>query len=213
MMDAERPAYYKLYADAWDEINRNLPRAQAAKLVYAMMAYFFDGEEPGDGELPKPARALFNIQRSQIGSYRQNALNGRKACKKPAKELTETCEVSDQVSTQKPTQEIEGSQPTLAAETPKVGYKAPAKGPAKGPSNIINHKSLITNNSLVLVSREEAARAEAGAAQGRPAPALPTRAEYDRVARLLETQGLDALTEHDREVYHAGHKAYATSQM
>ena len=72
------------------------------------------------------------------------------------------------------------------------------------------------------------ARAEAGAGQGRPAPALPSwaeliggapapdeplpdRAEYDRVARMLEDGRYGELTEHDREVYHAGHKAYASN--
>ena len=46
-------------------------------------------------------------------------------------------------------------------------------------------------------------------AKGRPAAALPSQAEYERVERLLETEGLDALTPEDREVYHEGHAIYA----
>ena len=80
--------------------------------------------------------------------------------------------------------------------------------------------------TLRVVTGTDPERAEAGAGQGRPAPALPSwaevlwtapkqetepppRAEYDRVARMLEEGRLDELTEHDREIYHAGHKAYA----
>lgn len=72
----------------------------------------------------------------------------------------------------------------------------------------------------------ESPRAEAGAGQGRPAPALPSwaelmggapapeepvpdRAEYDRVERMLQDGRFDELTEQDRKIYHAGHKAYA----
>lgn len=248
-MAEDKPTYYRLYADAWDEVNHNLPRAQAAKLLYAMAAYFFDGEEPSESDLPKPARALFNIQRSQIANYRKNALNGRKASQKPDKNLSETCEKPDQLFTQKPTQEIEVPDTHLPAETQNLGHKAPDKAPAKGPSNINNHKSLITNEAAALLpsaersggvsqphknnfeslrveAPEDPERAEAGAGQGRPAPALPSwaevlgtapkqetepppRAEYDRVARMLEEGRFDELTEHDREIYHAGHKAYA----
>lgn len=248
-MSEDKPTYYRLYADAWDEVNHNLPRAQAAKLLYAMAAYFFEGEEPSESELPKPARALFNIQRSQIANYRKNALNGRKANQKPDKNLSETCEKPDQLFTQKPTQEIEVSNTHLPAETQNLGHKAPAKAPAKRPSNIINHKSVITNEAdALLPSAErsvgvsqpdkqnpktlrvdtgtESPRAEAGAGQGRPAPALPSwaelmggapapeepvpdRAEYDRVERMLQDGRFDELTEQDRKIYHAGHKAYA----
>lgn len=42
----------------------------------------------------------------------------------------------------------------------------------------------------------------------RPA-ALPSRAEYERIARKLETEGLDAITPDEREAYHKGHAAYA----
>ena len=198
-MAEDKPTYYRLYADAWDEVNRNLPRAQAAKLLYAMAAYFFEGEEPTESELPKPARALFNIQRSQIANYRKNALNGRKASQKPDRNLSESSQKPTQVSTQKPTQEIEGPNTHLPAETQNLGHKAPDKAPAKGPANINNHKSLITNEaaaappaqrcggvsqphknnfeSLRVEAPEDPERAEAGAGQGRPAPALPSWAE------------------------------------
>lgn len=205
----ERPAYYRLYADAWDELNANLSKAQAAKLLYAMAAYFFSEVEPAEGELPKPARALFNIQRSQIANYRKNALNGRKASQKVDRKLSESCELSGQVSTQEPMQEIEGSQPQRPAETQNLGGKPPAKGPA----NIINHKSLIINtyNQPRAVTGAGSQRATAGAAMERPAAALPTRAEYERISRKLETEGLDAITPEEREAYHAGHTAYAAT--
>ena len=48
----------------------------------------------------------------------------------------------------------------------------------------------------------------AGAAMERPA-ALPSREEYERIARKLETEGLDAITPDEREAYHQGHAAYA----
>lgn len=142
-MAEERPAYYRLYADAWDEINGSLPKAQAAKLLYAMAAFFFDGVEPDDGELPKPVRALFNIQRSQIANYRKNALNGRKAGQRPDRKLSETSQLFDQLSDQEVMQEIEAPHTQQPAKTQNLGTKPPAKGPAKGPANTINHKSVI----------------------------------------------------------------------
>lgn len=212
-MCEERPAYYRLYADTWDELNANLSKAQAAKLLYAMVEYFFSEREPDESELPKPARALFNIQRSQIANYRKNSLNGRKASQKPDRKLSETSQLSDQVSTQEPMQEIEGSQPQRPAETQNLGGKPPAKGAAKGPANIINHKSLIINtyNQPRVVTGAGSQRATAGAAMERPAAALPTRAEYERISRKLETEGLDAITPEEREAYHAGHTAYAAT--
>lgn len=45
-----------------------------------------------------------------------------------------------------------------------------------------------------------------------PEPA-PDRAEYDRVTRMLEEGRYDELTDHDREIYHAGHKAYAALRL
>ena len=212
-MCEERPAYYRLYADAWDELNANLSKAQAAKLLYAMAAYFFSEVEPAEWELPKPARALFNIQRSQIANYRKNALNGRKASQKVDRKLSESSQLFDQVSTQELMQEIEGSQPQRPAETQNLGGKPPAKGAAKGPANIINHKSLIINtyNQPRVVTGAGSERATAGAAMERPAAALPTRAEYERISRKLETEGLDAITPEEREAYHAGHTAYAAT--
>lgn len=234
MMDEERPSYFRLYADSWDEINRSLTKTQAAKLLYAMAAYFFDGTEPGEDELPKPVRALFNIQRGQIANYRRNALNGRKATQKAGKELSKSWQKPDQVSTQEIEQEFEVPFIPLPAETPKVGYKAPDKAPDKAPSNIINHESINTNEShTLLVEGEDRPRA-AGAAPGGRAGALPSwqevlagastepepapepvpdRAEYDRVTRMLEEGRYDELTEHDREIYHAGHKAYAALRL
>lgn len=259
MMDEERPSYFRLYADSWDEINRSLTKTQAAKLLYAMAAYFFDGTEPGEDELPKPVRALFNIQRGQIANYRRNALNGRKASQKVGKELSKSWQKPDQVSTQEIEQEIEEPFTTLPAETEKVGHRPPDKPPAKGPANINNHKSIIINEALAdallpaaelsigvsqphkgetrerlqVATGTETARANGAAPRGRaialpswqevlagglseperePEPA-PDRAEYDRVTHMLEEGRYDELTDHDREIYHAGHKAYAALRL
>jgi len=62
-----------------------------------------------------------------------------------------------------------------------------------------------------LVTVGEPPRASAGAARGRPAAALPTRQEYDRIQRKLEREGLDAVTPGERAAYHAGHAAYAAT--
>jgi hypothetical protein len=45
----------------------------------------------------------------------------------------------------------------------------------------------------------------------RPAAALPSWADYVRISRKLETEGLDAITPEEREAYHAGHTAYAAT--
>ena len=71
------------------------------------------------------------------------------------------------------------------------------------------HKQEQTSDALRVGIGTETARAAAGVAKGRPAAALPSQAEYERVERLLETEGLDALTPEDREVYHEGHAIYA----
>jgi len=73
------------------------------------------------------------------------------------------------------------------------------------------HKQDSTSDPLRLGTEADPARAPACAAQGRTAAALPTRAEYDQVARILENEGLDALTDEDRRVYHAGHPVYAAN--
>lgn len=76
MAGEDSPSYYKLHVDTWRTISSALPRAQAAKLLYAMLAYFFDGEEPAEGTLPREARALFDIQATSLDSYRSNAIKG-----------------------------------------------------------------------------------------------------------------------------------------
>ena len=71
------------------------------------------------------------------------------------------------------------------------------------------HKQEQTSDALRVVTGTETARAAAGVAKGRPAAALPSQADYERVERLLETEGLDALTQEDRRVYREGHAIYA----
>ena len=55
-------------------------------------------------------------------------------------------------------------------------------------------------------------RATAGAAQVRPAAALPSRAEYARISAKLATEGLDAVTDDEREAYRAGWLEYERHQ-
>jgi hypothetical protein len=140
----DAPRYYRLYRDTWETINKSLTRAQAAKLLYAMAAYFFDGDEPGEGSLPKPVRAMFDVQRGALANYRRNALNGNRSRQKVSKKLAKSSQEPTQEVTQKPTQEIEGQQPPSPAETQKVGGEHSGKHSGKSASNIINHKSLIT---------------------------------------------------------------------
>lgn len=140
----EAPRYYRLYRDTWETVSGSLTRAQAAKLLYAMAAYFFDGEEPEEGSLPKPVQALFDVQRGALANYRRNALNGNRNRQKVSKKLSKSSQKPDQEVTQKPAQEIEGQQPPSPAETQKVGGEHSDKHACKSASNIINHKSLIT---------------------------------------------------------------------
>ncbi len=53
---------YRLYRNVWNSINTLLPKAQAAKVLYALMAYHFDGVLPEDGSLSKEAMAIFEMQ-------------------------------------------------------------------------------------------------------------------------------------------------------
>ena len=52
----DMPSYYKLHADLWRGVNDALPPAQAAKVLYALEALFFDGVEVDTEKLPKAAR-------------------------------------------------------------------------------------------------------------------------------------------------------------
>lgn len=205
MSDA-RPNYYKLHSDTYDTITSRLTRAQAAKLLLAIAAYYFDGTEPTERDLPSPAMALFDMLRPSLASYRRNAINGARNRQKPTQKPTqEVTQKPTQVSTQEPVEVFDIPFTPLPAKTKKVG----GEGACKSACNIINHKSRITKrNSISLVTKGQPHRAAAGAAQGRPAPALPSRAEFDRICRKLEDEGLDAITDAEREAYHAGYAAY-----
>lgn len=218
---AEGPTYYRLYRDTWEAVS-TLPRAQAAKLLYAMAAHFFDGSEPADGDLPRQARAFYDLQRTALESYRRNAINGARNRSKPEQKPTEEQD-------QETLQVFDPSQHHLPAETRKVG----GEHPAKGASNITNHKSIsmttaaavppaqhsgggATSPEVATIGRLDTMgrepRASAGAARVRPAAALPPRAEYDRVRRKLADEGLDALTGAEREAYRAGWQEYERHQ-
>ena len=215
-MADDMPAYYRLYADVWQAV-RSLPRAKAAKLLYAMAEYFFEGTEPSDGDLPMAAQRMFDVHKSSIANYRRNALNGIRN----RQNRTENDPENDSKTTSKPTTKtttvshtvLKGSDEGLPAETQKVGGKHSDKHSGKSASNIINHKSLIINtyNPSQVLTESGSERATAGAATERPAAALPSREEYERISRKLEAEGLDAITPEERETYHIGHKAYAAT--
>lgn len=218
-MADERPAYYRLYADVWVAVSK-LPKAKAAKLLYAMVEYFFDGTEPTENELPVAARGMFEVYKAGIANYRRNALNGtrnrQKRDKNESKPRQNRVETDNENASKMDTvldMVLKGSDEGLPAETQKVGGKHSDKHSDESASNIINHKSLIINtyNQPRVVTGAGSERATAGAAMERPAAALPTRAEYERISRKLETEGLDAITPEEREAYHAGHTAYAAT--
>lgn len=235
-MAYDTPSYYKFYADTWRVVS-SLPKAKAAKLLYAMNAYFFDGTEPADGELPAVAQKMFDMNKANIASYRRNALNGTKNRKSQNKTNARVVTEPDDEPTSKTSDVLsmvlEGVDDCLPAETQKVGGEHSGKQPGKSASNIINHQSLITpsvasappsaercgcvsqphkkdSDTLSALTGAIADRAGADAPRGRDA-ALPTLEEYQRVSLKLEDEGIDALTERDREIYHAGHAAYAAS--
>lgn len=58
-MADERPKYFKLTRELFRSINEALPKAQAAKLLYALYAHHFNGAEPEEGQLPKQAQLLY----------------------------------------------------------------------------------------------------------------------------------------------------------
>ena len=53
---------YRLYRNVWRSINTLLPKEQAAKVIYALMAYHFDGSLPADGSMSEWAMAVFEMQ-------------------------------------------------------------------------------------------------------------------------------------------------------
>lgn len=228
----DTPNYYKFYADSWQVIS-SLPKAKAAKLLYAMHAYFFDGTEPAEGELPAVAQRMFDMHRASIASYRRNALNGTKNRQNRDESGAKTVTKPTPKATPKTASVLKGPNEGLPAETQKVGYKHSGKHSGKSASNIINHKSLSTTTADALPPAKQSVggaitpevatqewldtmgeppRAPAGAAQGRPAAALPSRAEYRGIADKLEREGLDALTEREREAYRAGWQEYERHQ-
>lgn len=228
----DMPSYYKLHSDLWRGVNDALPPAQAMKVLYALEALFFDGVEVDTEKLPKTARGIYNTHRQLVLGYRKNALNGsrnKRASKKVTPKHTQVLpqEVT-QVFTQKPTQVFEGSDEGLPAETQNLGYK-------QNPHFASNNTKQETINNIPVASAppsaercgcvsqphkknsdnlsaltEAIAGRDADAPRGRVA-APPTLGEYQQVARKLETDGLDSLTEEDRRIYHSGHAAYAAS--
>lgn len=200
----EMPRYFRLHADTWEAVNAALPPIQAAKVIYALERLFFEGVDPEDGSLPRSAQGMYDIQRQLVIGYRRNAINGARKKKTTQKPTQETTQKPTQFSTQKPIEVFDIPYIPLPAETEKVG----GEGACKHPCNNNKQETINISNSISLVTKGRPHRAAAGAAQGRPAPALPSRAEFDRICRKLEDEGLDAITDAEREAYHAGYAAY-----
>lgn len=228
----EIPGYYKLHSDLWQGVNDALPPAQAMKVLYALEGLFFEGKEPDLEKMPKAARGIYNTHRQLVLGYRKNALNGgrnRGASKKATpKHTPKPTPKHGQEHTQKTTQVFEGSDEGLPAETQNLGYK-------QNPTFASNNTKQETINNIPVASAPHSAErcgcvsqphkknsdnlsalTEAIAGRDADAPrwrvaAPPTLEDYQQVSRKLEQEGIDALTEHDREIYHAGHAAYAAS--
>lgn len=100
--------------------------------------------------------------------------------------------------------------PSSKADSPsqirELLQQAAAVPPAQHSGGGAIPPEVATQEWLDTMGREP--RASAGAARGRPAAALPPRAEYDRVRRKLADEGLDSLTVAEREAFHAGWPAY-----
>ena len=54
-----QPKYYKITREMFESINAALPKAQAAKLLYAICMHHFGGVDPEEGWLPKQAQLLY----------------------------------------------------------------------------------------------------------------------------------------------------------
>lgn len=147
---------------------------------------------------------ILGYRRNAVNGSRNRKPTQKPDQKTTQKTTQKPMQVSTQESTQKPTQETEGLNTHLPAETQKVGYKHSGKGACKhsGKGASDNNKQETINSTVadaLLPSAErsvgvsqplkqnpktlrvdtgtESPRAEAGAGQGRPAPALPSWAE------------------------------------
>ena len=76
------PAYMKFKRETYDACEK-LPPAKSAKLMRALMRFFFDGIEPGANELPHDAMMSYNALHSFMVSWRKNVTNGSKNESKP----------------------------------------------------------------------------------------------------------------------------------
>ena len=58
-MAAGQPKYFKITREMFESINAALPKAQAAKLLYAICMHHFEGVDPEGGWLSKQAQLLY----------------------------------------------------------------------------------------------------------------------------------------------------------
>lgn len=119
MQTETAPRYMRVFRDTW-ELANELPRPQGAKLIFAMMRLFFEGDEPCEGELPRDASRAYQAQRRAILAYRRSVLNGMRNDPK----ARENSQVSSQISAEKPKETDAGFWSLidgLPAETLEVG--------------------------------------------------------------------------------------------
>lgn len=94
--DAQHPDFYRLFYDEAKPIVETLPQGQAQNLLGAMAIYFLFRREPHG--LPKAARAMFEVNRSRLDSYRRSVLNGMKNAPNSAQKPSEIqSEISQQI--------------------------------------------------------------------------------------------------------------------
>lgn len=177
-------------------------------------------------------RNALNGSKSQKPTQKPNKKTAQEPTKKPTQETGQVFEGPDGALPAE-TQKVggkpsgKGAGNNIKQETINIVPVAAALLPRAEQGGGVSEPNEPDRNSSVLEGTEPP-RATAGAAMERPAAALaswaelmgrnrrqapsgpvPPEAEWRRVARILETQGLDALTESDRATYSAGHKAYA----
>ena len=76
------PAYMKVDRELYQTCEKLVP-ARSAKLMRALMRLFFDGIEPGPGELPHEVMLVYNARHSAMVSWRNSVKNGSKNDPKP----------------------------------------------------------------------------------------------------------------------------------
>lgn len=142
--------YMKVSRDFYEGLNA-LPEAQARKMLYACVGYFFTGECDLTGNL----RKLFDFsQRGNLDRYRTSVLNGMKNGSKAGRKSTGNEEVSAKTrqllaeSDLEISHEIDDAQAHSPAETEYSGTTQP---PTDGLETIVIDKSKSNSNRKDMV--------------------------------------------------------------